>query len=118
MSKFKRYTDTPKSPTDHYYKYSIPANPQRFRFRRELLPSSIEYYADQGIKLTGGGAWRSALCPFHGDTKPSLYIRIETGGYHCKACGAKGGNVLDFHMQVTGLGFVDAAKSLGAWEGN
>jgi hypothetical protein len=31
------------------------------------------------------------------------------------ACGAKGGDVLAFHMQLNGLGFIAAAKSLGAW---
>jgi len=30
-------------------------------------------------------------------------------------CGASGGDVLAFHMQVHGLEFVQAAKALGAW---
>jgi hypothetical protein len=32
------------------------------------------------------------------------------------ACGARGGDVLAFHMQRYELRFIDAAKALGAWE--
>jgi hypothetical protein len=32
------------------------------------------------------------------------------------ACGTRGGDVLAFHMRRYELGFIDAAKSLGAWE--
>ena len=31
-----------------------------------------------------------ALCPFHGDTNPSLFISIPKLIYHCFSCGAKG----------------------------
>ena len=30
-------------------------------------------------------------------------------------CGARGGNVLTYHMAAHGLGFVEAAKALGAY---
>jgi len=30
-------------------------------------------------------------------------------------CGARGGDVLAFHMHKHGLHFVDACKQLGAW---
>lgn len=30
------------------------------------------------------------LCPFHGDTKPSLSINPEKGVFHCLGCGRKG----------------------------
>ena len=86
-------------------------------FRRDRLPEPPEYYAEQGIKLIGRGAWRDALCPFHGDTKPSLRVKRDTGAFRCMACGAHGGDVLDFHRQRYGLGFVEAARALGAWEG-
>ena len=33
-------------------------------------------------------------------------------------CGAKGGDVLAYYMAVHGVGFVDAAKALGAWSDN
>ncbi len=98
------------------------ANPTRgrirpaFAFKRDRLPEPAEYYPWQGLKLTGGGAWKSAVCPFHNDTKPSLRVRIETGAFRCMVCGARGGDVLAFHMLRHRLGFIEAARALGAWE--
>jgi hypothetical protein len=85
------------------------------KFQKALLPSVPEYFRDHQIKLTGGSEWRSALCPFHKDTKPSLRVRIENGAFCCLACGEKGGDLLAFHQKRFGLGFKDACKSLGAW---
>lgn len=91
---------------------------RRAHLNRALLPSPASYYTEwAGLKLTGGGSWRTALCPFHADSRPSLRINTQTGGFCCMVCEAKGGDVLAFHMQRHGLGFVDACKALGAWEG-
>lgn len=87
-----------------------------FDFKRSRLPNPGEYYHEQGLKLTGGSEWKSALCPFHNDTRPSLRVRLDSGGFRCMVCGAHGGDVLAFHMQRYGLRFIDAAKALGAWE--
>ena len=87
------------------------------KFVRSYLPSAITYCEKQGIKLKGGGAWRSATCPFHRDSKPSLRVNVEKGAYRCMVCGARGGDVLAFHMHKHGLGFIQAAKELGAWVG-
>ena len=65
------------------------------KFHRELLPNPGQYFREQGLKLTGGGEWKSALCPFHSDTRPSLRLRLDSGGFICMVCGTKGGNVLD-----------------------
>ena len=83
--------------------------------RSNLQPPST-YFKEQGLKLTGGGEWKNALCPFHDDSKPSLRVRLDTGGFKCMACGTHGGDVLSFHMQRYGLSFKQAAKNLGAWE--
>lgn len=91
-------------------------NKNNSRFNRNLLPRPAKYYREQGLKLAGGGEWKSAICPFHKDNKPSLRLRLDSGGYRCMACGVYGGDVLAFHMQRYGLGFIDAAKELGAWE--
>ena len=88
----------------------------QFAFNRDRLPDPAAYYAEQGLKFTGRGAWRSATCPFHSDTNPSLRVRIETGAFRCMVCGAHGGDVLAFHSQRHGLQFIEAAKALGAWE--
>jgi DNA primase len=92
------------------------ANPQgRFLFNRRRLPRPAQYYKSQGIVLTGGGEWKNAQCPFHPDRNPSLRVRLDTGGFRCMACGAHGGDVVDFHMQLYGMGFIEAVKDLGAW---
>lgn len=88
------------------------------RFIRERLPEPVRYYQSAGIRLSGRGAWRDALCPFHEDTRPSLRIHIESGAFKCMSCGARGGDVLAFHRQRHGLGFADAARALGAWRNN
>ena len=87
------------------------------RFRRDLLPDPRDYYLRRfhRMNLRAGKAWATALCPFHDDSSPSLGVNIETGGFKCHACGAKGGDILDFHIQLLGLDFVSAAKDLGAW---
>jgi DNA primase len=87
----------------------------RFAFKRERLPHPADYYAAEGVKLLGGGGWRNALCPFHTDTSPSLRVFFETGAFRCMVCGARGGDVLAFHMLRHGLGFVAAAKAMGTW---
>lgn len=98
------------------------ANPTRgqyrktFPFKRDRLPQPGPYYVAQGLKLTGGGEWKNAVCPFHPDKNPSLRVRLDSGGFRCMVCGAHGGDVLAFHMKLHGLTFVDAAKNLGAWE--
>ena len=86
------------------------------KFRRESLPSGVEYFITHGLTLKGSGAWRDALCPFHQDTKPSLRVRADSGAYRCMVCGAHGGDILSFHINRTGLSFTWAAKELGAWQ--
>ena len=39
--------------------------------------------------MTSGG-WSKAVCPFHKDTKPSFFINLQSGYWHCFGCGAKG----------------------------
>ena len=90
---------------------------KRFAFNRSLLPQPLEYYRDTcNMKLIGtGGEWKTALCPFHDDSQPSLRINIKSGGYKCMVCEAKGGDVIAFHMARHGLPFIEACKALGAW---
>lgn len=88
----------------------------RTRFERDLLPDPLRYFEAEGLHLMGRGRWRSALCPFHEDHNPSLRLNTETGAYRCMACGARGGDVLDFHRARNGLSFTQAARDLGAWQ--
>ncbi len=60
------------------------------------------------IDLKGTGDERSALCPFHEETKPSFKVNLGKGGFHCFGCGAKG-NVLDFVAKLEGCALREAA---------
>lgn len=99
------------------------ANPARglnrpaFAFKRDRLPNPATYFTQQGLKLTGGGEWKNAICPFHQDTRPSLRVRLDTGAFRCMVCQAHGGDILAYHMQRHGLTFKAAAQQLGAWAG-
>lgn len=84
-------------------------------FNREHLPDPIAYFEGQGLKLSSRGKWRTAECTFHGG-RDSMRINTASGAFVCMAgCGARGGDVLAYHMAVNGLEFVAAAKALGAW---
>ena len=85
-------------------------------FNRDRLPDWLTYADAQGIKVEGRGTWRSILCDFHADTHASLRINTKSGGWCCMSCGVSGGDVLAHYMQRTGLGFVAAARDLGAWD--
>lgn len=92
-------------------------NRPRFAFNRASLPTPLAYYANtEKLKLSGHGEWRSAICPFHADKSPSLRVNVHRGSFRCMVCGAHGGDILAYHMQRHSLTFIDAAKSLGAWE--
>ncbi len=88
---------------------------RRQHFNRALLPEPFDFYRNQLHKFHTSGKWAKAICPFHEDHTPSLSINIETGSYRCFGCGAHGGGVIDFYMQIHGADFKTAAKALGAW---
>ena len=88
----------------------------RTHFRRDRLPDPAKYFEEQGFTFIGGGEWRSTKCVFHPDHDPSLRVRLASGSFRCMTCGAKGGNIVDFHMKRHGLDFKETARELGAWE--
>lgn len=84
-------------------------------FDRNLLPDASSFYDAQGLKLIGRGKWKTTECRFHGGSD-SMRINTATGAFVCMAgCGARGGDVLAYHMASYGQEFVTAAKELGAW---
>jgi CHC2 zinc finger len=87
------------------------------RFRPELLPSPSAFYSRElrNMGRRNPKGWVRALCPFHPDSRPSLHANLQTGGFYCFSCGAKGGDVLDFVMMRDALPFKSAARVLGAW---
>ena len=54
------------------------------------------------------------LCPFHGETKPSM--RIYPDHYYCFGCGAYGDHV-DWLVQVEGLEYDQARDVVDNWDG-
>jgi hypothetical protein len=86
-------------------------------FRRELLPPARAFYEGEVGKLTRPSrGWAKANCPFHkSKSGTSFSVNIETGGFHCFGCDARGGDLIDFVMLRDHLSFKAAAQSLGAW---
>jgi len=70
------------------------------------------FYAAElpSLKVNGSNT-ATALCPFHGDTKPSLSIDLKTGGFKCFGCDAKG-SIFDFHARCHGGDFKSAVAAL------
>jgi hypothetical protein len=82
----------------------------------DRLPDPQGYFEAQGLVLVGRGAWRTTRCAFHGGSD-SMRVNVRSGSFCCMAgCGARGGDVLAYHRAAHGLGFVEAAKDLGAWD--
>lgn len=85
-------------------------------FDRNNLPDAQDYYENiAGLNLVGRGLWKTTRCDFHGGSD-SMRTNSKTGAFACMAgCGARGGDVLAYHMAAHGLSFIDAAKSIGCW---
>ena len=84
-------------------------------FDRRNLPDAVTFYESRGLVLTGRGKWRTTSCTFHGGSD-SMRVNLDSGAFCCMAgCGARGGDVLAYHMADAGQEFVEAAKALGCW---
>ncbi len=65
------------------------------------------------VKLKRSGSGYIGLCPFHNEKTPSFHVTPRLGIYKCFGCGA-GGDVFQFVMQMDGVGFTEAIRTLGA----
>ena len=85
-------------------------------FDRSQLPDPANYFKSEGLRLKGArhANWKTTECRFHGGSD-SMRVNVATGAFRCMNCGARGGDVLAYHMAESGLEFVEAAKALGAW---
>lgn len=66
---------------------------------------AAEHY---GLQVSRNGM---ALCPFHNDRHPSLYVSDDH--YHCFACGEHG-DVIDLTAKLFDLRLYDAARKLAS----
>ena len=78
-------------------------NPKSFFLREGLSPG----------RDNSGGWTNGGLCPFHEDTRAgSFRVNLQNGAFKCFACGAKGGDVIDFLRQRYHLTFKEALRRL------
>ncbi|WP_434753247.1 DNA primase [Paenibacillus amylolyticus] len=76
------------------------------------------------VHLTKQGKYMKGLCPFHSEKTPSFTVTPEKQIFYCYGCGT-GGNAIKFRMEIEGLSFPEAVKtmaeeshiSMGDWQG-
>lgn len=81
---------------------------------KEEIPISSIIGNYLSIKRSGSG--QVSLCPFHGDTKPSMNINDSKKIFKCFACGAAG-DAITFVMKHRNLDYVEALKEICAKQG-
>ena len=70
-----------------------------------------EVVSSYGIRLKATGRRLVGLCPFHQEKTPSFSISTEKNLWRCFGCG-KGGNVINFVMEMEHLSFPMAVRKL------
>ena len=63
------------------------------------------------VPLTRHGGNLFGLCPFHNEKTPSFSVAPDKQIYHCFGC-KKGGDVINFIMDIEGLSFTEAVQFL------
>ena len=76
-----------------------------------MLRNPIEEVVGQYVSLKRSGANLFGLCPFHGEKTPSFSVAPDKGIYYCFGC-HKGGNAVNFMMEIEGLSYPDAVRAL------
>ena len=71
----------------------------------------IDEVVGQYVTLKRSGANMFGLCPFHGEKTASFSVAPDKGIYYCFGC-HKGGGVVNFMMELEGLSYPDAVRSL------
>ena len=71
----------------------------------------IEDVVGQYVSLRRSGANLFGLCPFHGEKTASFSVSPDKGICYCFGC-HKGGGVISFMMEIEGLSYPDAVRSL------
>lgn len=76
-----------------------------------LARADITEVVGDYVALSRRGANLVGLCPFHDERTPSFSVSPARGIYKCFGCG-KGGNSLNFIMEIEHLSFVEAVRFL------
>lgn len=81
-----------------------------------LLKADIESVVGRYVSLSrkGGNMW--GLCPFHHEKTASFSVNPSKNIYHCFGCG-KGGNAINFIMEIEHLSYPEAIRFLGSLYG-
>ena len=86
-----------------------------------IIKSSLspnQFYPNELKSVFGkctGDNWHmwKGTCPFHADKNAgSFVINKSSGAYKCFACGASGGDIIAFTMQLHNLSFKEALNKL------
>ena len=86
-------------------------------FIDELLARNpIEDVVGQHVHLRRAGSNLFGLCPFHGEKTASFSVAPDKGIYYCFGC-HKGGGAINFVMELEGLSYPDAIRSLAKRSG-
>ncbi len=81
-------------------------------FIDELIARNpIEDGVGQYVSLKRSGANLFGLCPFHGEKTASFSVAPDKGIYYCFGC-HKGGGAINFMMELEGLSYPDAVRTL------
>jgi DNA primase len=63
------------------------------------------------VVLRKSGSQHVGLCPFHTERTPSFHVSTQKQLFHCHGC-KKGGDLIGFVMEISGLTFPDAVEEL------
>lgn len=73
--------------------------------------TKIEEVVSEFVTLKKRGINYVGLCPFHNDSNPSFSVSPTRGICHCFTCG-KGGNAINFLMELEQMAYPDALRWL------
>lgn len=72
---------------------------------------SVEEVVGDYVSLKRSGSRFKGCCPFHDEKTPSFVVSPTMGIYKCFGC-QKGGNAIQFLMDIENLTFVESARAL------
>jgi len=77
-----------------------------------MATSNIQEVVQDFVSLKKRGVNYLGLCPFHNEKSPSFTVSPAKGIFKCFGCG-KGGNSVNFIMELEHLSYFEALKYLG-----